>query len=333
MTEPLVEATNVKKYYPITRGILLRRVFGHIKAVDGVTLSIHRGEVFGLVGESGSGKTTLARILSGVTKPTEGEVIFNSLKINQAKGRLLRQLRREIGFIYQNPYLSLDPRKTVFDIVSEPLRVHGYEGSIVERVLQLLATVGLRPEDIQKYPHMFSGGQRQRIVIARALALSPQFVIADEPTSSLDVSVQAKIINLLKDVRNRFNLTILIISHDLSVVRQISDRVGVMYLGKMVELGAADKVLLTPLHPYTHVLVSCIPVPEPTVMRSRQIKIEGELSYSTYSSSGCIYAHRCPLATEKCRRVEPELEWAQEDHMVACHYWRNMTQNNVLQTP
>lgn len=324
MTEALISAFNLKKYFPVKKGIIFQRTVGQIKAVDGVTLSISRGEVFGLVGESGSGKTTLARLLTGVIKPDEGEVFFNSMKINELKGRYLKEVRKEIGFIYQDPYLSLDPRKNVFDIVAEPLRIHNYDGDIRDRVFQLLTTVGLRPEDFQKYPHQFSGGQRQRIAIARALALSPKFVVADEPTSSLDVSVQAKIINLLKDIKNMFNLTVLIISHDLGVVRQISDTVAVMYLGKIVELGTVDRVLTSPLHPYTQALIASVPEPDPSVVRSRKTRIIGEPVPLLSSHPGCLYRTRCPFSTEKCDFIEPKLEKAQKDHLVACHHWQNI---------
>lgn len=325
MNEVLLRCIDIKKYFPVTKGVLFRRSQGVVKAVDGVTFSIKKGEIFGLVGESGSGKTTLARVLTGVIKPTAGEIIFNTMKINKLKSNELRKLRREIGFVYQDPYSSLDPRKTVFDIVAEPMRIHGYEGPIIERVATLLSIVGLKYDAAQKYPHQFSGGQRQRIAIARALALSPKFVIADEPTSSLDVSVQAKIINLFMDLRDNLNLTILFISHDLGVIRQISDTVAVMYLGKIVEIGPTDEVLSRPLHPYTRVLLESVPIPDPIAMRQKKLILAGKTPPSNALGEGCVYRTRCPFQTEKCL-TEPDLFQVNSEHFVACHHWTKLSE-------
>jgi len=327
LSKILVQAVNLTKYFNISKGILFKKVYGQVKAVDRVNLSIVQGTVFGLVGESGSGKTTLARLLTGIIQPDHGEVFFDSQNLKNVRGSILKQIRKDIGFVYQDPYSSLDPRKKVYDIVAEPLKIHNYYGSIKERVNELLTTVGLRPEDAYKYPHMFSGGQRQRIAIARALALSPKFLVCDEPTSSLDVSAQAKILNLLKDLKKIFGLTILIISHDLSVVRQLSDTVAVMYSGKVVELGNVDSVLLSPLHPYTKALIHSIPIPDPHTMKNRK---NNNYNFETHSLFppilGCLYRNRCPYATEKCTKMEPEFLQVKNDHYVSCHNWQYIDQ-------
>jgi len=320
-----VEVRGLRKHFPVKRG-LLRRQVGTIAAVDGVTFDIAEGETLGLVGESGSGKSTTGRALLQLVKPTAGEVRFQAAELTTMAPRELRDVRRQMQMIFQDPYASLDPRMSVRDIVGEPLDVHAI-GSREERrarVSELLALVGLRPEHADRYPHQFSGGQRQRIGIARALATGPRFIVADEPLSALDVSIQAQILNLLNDLKPRLGLTYLFIAHDLAVVRHISDRVAVMYLGRIVELGPRESVFARPLHPYTQALLSAIPVPDPDLEGRRQrIVLEGELPSPAHPPRGCRFHPRCPLATDLCRIEDPELRDLGPlgaPHQVACHH-------------
>ncbi|WP_410770138.1 ABC transporter ATP-binding protein [Fontibacillus sp. BL9] len=318
--EILVDVRNLKKYFPIHKG-LLSRVVGQVKAVDDVSLTIKKGETFGLVGESGCGKSTLGRVILRLQGATEGEVLFNGRDIHEMNGKDLRELREEMQIIFQDPFGSLNPRFLVKDIIGEPLRVHrnmsGKE--IDERVVELMEMVGLDASRRNRYPHEFSGGQRQRIGIARAIALHPQFIVADEAVSALDVSVQSQVINLLMKLQKELGLTFLFIAHGLNVVRHISDRVGVMYLGKMVEVGETETLFAAPLHPYTAALLSAIPKPSPG-RRQERIVLQGDVPSPANPPSGCRFHTRCPLAQAKCSQVEPLLEEIIPGRQVACHF-------------
>jgi peptide/nickel transport system ATP-binding protein len=323
-TRPLVDVRNLKKYYPITRG-LLRRVVGHVKAVDDVSFAIHQGETLGLVGESGCGKTTTGRCMLRAVDPTEGQILFdrddgNVVDVATAHGSALKALRKDMQMIFQDPFSSLNPRWTLVEIVGEPLRAFGVaKGAAMEaRVAELLRRVGLRPEYMRRYPHAFSGGERQRIGIARALALNPKLVVADEPVSALDVSVRAQTLNLLTDLQHEFDLTYLFISHDLSVVQYICDRVVVMYVGKVVEVASTDALYFHPLHPYTEALLSAVPKPDPTAVSAR-IVLQGEVADPGNPPPGCPFHPRCPYARERCRTEMPELRELEPDHLVRCH--------------
>ncbi len=318
----LVEVKNLKKYFPITRGIIFQRHVGDIKAVDGVSFFIRRGETLGLVGESGCGKTTTGRTILQLYRPTAGEVFFEGQNLCEMKGEKLRRMRKKMQMIFQDPYASLNPRMTVGNIIGEPLEVHNIAKGKekMERVQELLRIVGLNPYFINRYPHEFSGGQRQRIGIARALALNPSFIICDEPISSLDVSIQAQIMNLLEDLQEKFGLTYLFIAHDLAVVRHVSDRVAVMYLGKLVELTDRDTLYREPLHPYTKALLSAVPIPDPFVEEKRErIILVGDVPSPANPPSGCRFHTRCPLVMDICKEEEPEFRDVGGEHWVACH--------------
>ena len=325
MSTPLLRVRNLKKHYPVRRGWLRRRT-GVVAAVDGLSFDIGEGETLGLVGESGCGKSTTGRALLQLVKPTLGEVRFQDADLTTLGPRALRGVRRHMQMIFQDPYASLDPRQSVGRIVGEPLEVHalGTRAERRSRVHDLLSLVGLGPELADRYPHQFSGGQRQRIGIARALATSPRFIVADEPISALDVSIQAQIVNLLDDLKQRLGLTYLFIAHDLAMVRHISDRVAVMYLGRIVELGARDDVFRRPLHPYTQALLSAIPIPDPDLEARRpRVVLEGDVPSPAHPPSGCRFHPRCPLATDLCRREDPEtrdLGAPGTPHQVACHH-------------
>jgi len=321
--EVLVKVEGLKMYFPITQGIVIQRHIGDIKAVDGLDFFIRRGETLGLVGESGCGKSTTGRAILQLYRPTAGHVYFEGQDLTKMKGEKLRQMRRKMQMIFQDPYASLNPRMTVGNIIGEPLEVHNIlrGKALKERVQELLQVVGLNPYFINRYPHEFSGGQRQRIGIARALAVQPSFIVCDEPISALDVSIQAQIINLLEELQEQFGLTYLFIAHDLSVVRHISDRVAVMYLGKLMEMTTSLELYKNPLHPYTKALLSAVPIPDPVVEEKRKrIILEGDVPSPANPPKGCNFVTRCPMRMDICREQEPEFRDVGGEHYVAC--WR-----------
>jgi oligopeptide transport system ATP-binding protein len=320
---PLLEVNDLVKHFPIKSGILIDREVARVHAVDGVSFNVERGETLGLVGESGSGKSTLARSILQLIEPTSGSVRFDGQELTNVGARGMRTLRREMQMIFQDPYASLNPRKRVSQIIGAPLRLHGLASGneLRGQIEELLDRVGLAPEHYNRYPHEFSGGQRQRIGIARALALRPRLVIADEPVSALDVSIQAQIINLLEDLQDEFQLTYIIVAHDLGVVRHVADRVAVMYLGKIVEHGPADEVYANPVHPYTEALLSAVPIPDPRANAARtQRVLEGDVPSPVEPPSACRFHTRCPYATEICSEVEPPLEEHRRRQWAACHH-------------
>ncbi|MEJ8543673.1 dipeptide ABC transporter ATP-binding protein [Brevibacillus borstelensis] len=320
MRKPLVEIKNLKKYYPIKKG-LLKRTVNHVKAVDGLDFSIYKGETLGLVGESGCGKSTTGRTILQLLKPTDGEVLYEGQNLVRMPGRELRKLRKDLQMVFQDPYASLDPRLTVGQIIAEPMEIHRlYSGKEKDkRVEELLEVVGLNSYHAKRFPHEFSGGQRQRIGIARALALEPKLIVADEPVSALDVSIQSQVINLLQDLQGKFGLTYLFIAHDLSVVKHISDRVGVMYLGRLVELADKDNLYAEPLHPYTKALLSAVPIPDPLAKRER-IVLQGDVPSPANPPAGCAFHPRCSECMEICRKQRPA--WKEiNGHYVACHLY------------
>ena len=318
----LVEVRDLQMYFPVSSGLIFQRTVAHIKAVDGVSFTIKRGETLGLVGESGCGKTTTGRAILQLYKPTGGQVLFEGQELTGLSTRQMRAMRREMQVIFQDPYSSLNPRMTAGNILGEPLLVHGLvngKAEYRERVAQLLQNVGLNPYMADRFPHEFSGGQRQRIGVARALSVGPKFIVADEPVSALDVSIQAQIINLLEDLQEQFNLTYLFIAHDLSVVRHISDRVGVMYLGHIVELADRGEIYINAVHPYTRALLSAVPIPDPVVDAQRErILLTGEVPSPLNPPSGCVFHPRCPVAIDDCSRVFPELREVEPNHWAAC---------------
>ncbi len=322
MGEDLVEIQDLKMYFPITAGVLFQRKVADVKAVDGITFSVRRGETLGLVGESGCGKSTTGRAVLQLHRPTSGTIRFDGEVLNNVKGRAMRGYRRRMQMIFQDPYSSLNPRMNVASIVSEPMVIHGlYKGKErIERVEALLDQVGLNPYFAKRYPHEFSGGQRQRIGVARALAVEPDFLVLDEPVSALDVSIQAQIINLLEDLQDEYHLSYLFIAHDLAVVRHISDRVAVMYLGKLMELTESNELYENPLHPYTKALLSAVPITDPELERSRErIILVGDVPSPVRPPPGCVFQTRCPIAIDECREVIPEFREAEPKHWVACH--------------
>jgi oligopeptide transport system ATP-binding protein len=318
----LVIVKDLYKYFPINAGILSRHI-GDVKAVDGIDFTIRRGETLGLVGESGSGKTTAGRVVLRLLPATKGEVIFDGRSVHELGREEVRKLRKEMQVIFQDPYASLNPRMTVGDIIGEPLAIHhiakGRDAE--ERVQELLRLVGLQPYHANRYPHEFSGGQRQRIGIARALAVSPKFIVADEPVSALDVSIQAQVVNLLQDLQAQLGLTFLFIAHDLSVVRHISNRVAVMYVGKIMEIADRDELYANPLHPYTIALLSAIPIPDPTVeQRKKRIILTGDIPSPVNPPSGCRFHTRCPIAFDRCKVEVPLSKLYGANHEAACHW-------------
>lgn len=321
MSENLLEVRDLKKYFPITAG-LLRRTVGYVKAVDGVSFTVREGETLGIVGESGCGKSTTGRMIMRVLDPTEGQIIFDGQDITHLQGRALRAIRPKFQMVFQDPYASLNPKMAVQDIIAEPLIVNKVcsKKEAVERVVELLKTVGLRPDDRLRYPHEFSGGQRQRIGIARALALHPKLIVADEAVSALDVSIQSQILNLLMDLKKQFNLSYMFISHNLAVVRHISDRVGVMYLGHMVELADKKSLYANPRHPYTEALLSAAPEPKRQGRRERII-LQGDVPSPANPPKGCRFHTRCPKAMDECRVQRPVMREVAPGHLVACHLY------------
>jgi oligopeptide transport system ATP-binding protein len=324
--EVVLKAEDLMKYYPIKAGVL-RHTVGHVKAVDGVSFELHRGETLGVVGESGCGKSSLGRLLMRLEEPTGGKLTFDGVDVYSQRGAAMRRLRRDIQIVFQDPYTSLNPRKTVGDIVGEPFEIHPDavpRGGRRRRVQELLDLVGLNPEHINRYPHQFSGGQRQRIGIARGVALNPKVLICDEPVSALDVSVQAQVVNLLEKLQRELGLAYVFIAHDLSVVRHISDRVGVMYLGSLVEIGDEDQIYSRPTHPYTQALLSAVPVPDPTLRNSRrQIKLSGDVPSPANPPTGCRFHTRCFKAQPNCSTEVPLLVPRPDgvaSHDSACHY-------------
>jgi len=323
---PLLELKHVKKYFPIKKGVLQHEV-ARVHAVDDVSFAVHEGETLGLVGESGCGKSTLGRTIVRLLEPTDGQIIFRGTEIEDLGPRRLRPLRREMQMVFQDPYASLNPRKRVGTIISDPLKIHSI-GDKSERkatVEQLLETVGLSPEHYNRFPHEFSGGQRQRIGIARALALRPKLIIADEPVSALDVSIQAQMLNLLEDLQTEFKLTYIFIAHDLGVVRHVSDRIAVMYLGKLVEVSPAEELYSRPIMPYTEALLSAVPIPDPDLARKRErIVLEGDVPSPINPPSGCRFHPRCRYATQVCKEIEPPLTDYGNGHLAACHHPLNV---------
>lgn len=322
--QPLLDVRNLVMHFPLTEGIIFQRKVGAVQAVDGISLHVNRGETLGLVGESGCGKSTTGRAILQLYKPTAGEVFFNGRDLTKLDSGDMRKMRRHLQMVFQDPYASLNPRMTVGNIVSEPMQIHKLvpKNERTERVQELLQTVGLNPYFANRYPHEFSGGQRQRIGIARALAANPDFIVADEPVSALDVSIQAQVVNLLEDLQDKLGLTYLFIAHDLSVVKHISDRVAVMYLGKIVEMADRNSLYDDPLHPYTKALLSAVPIPDPVIEKRRErIILTGDVPSPINPPSGCHFHTRCPYVMDVCKSVDPLFADQGGGHFVACHLY------------
>jgi oligopeptide/dipeptide ABC transporter ATP-binding protein len=323
-SKTLVDVRDLKMHFPLTQGIIFQRVIGYVRAVDGISFSIERGQTMGLVGESGSGKTTIGRTIVRLYKPTAGQMLFGDKDLATMGGEELRLARQRIQMVFQDPFASLNPRYTIGSLIAEPMHIYKVASGaeIRDRTAELLRVVGLRPEYIDRYPHEFSGGQRQRIAVARALSINPEFIIADEPVSALDVSIRAQVLNLLQRLQQQFNLTYLFVSHDLSVVRHVADRIAVMYLGKIVELSDRDELYAAPKHPYTKALLSAIPIPDPQIeKRRKRIILSGDLPSPINIPSGCRFHTRCPMAQQICREVEPVYEAKEgREHYAACHF-------------
>ena len=328
-SKTLLDVRDLKMHFTLTKGIVLQRVVGYVRAVDGVSFTIERGQTMGLVGESGSGKTTIGRTLIRLYKPTAGQILFDNQDLARIDGEELRQMRRRVQMVFQDPYASLNPRFTIGSLISEPMHIFniGSNSEIHDKTAELLRVVGLRPEYIDRYPHEFSGGQRHRIAVARALSINPEFVVADEPVSALDVSVRAQVLNLLQRLQQQFNLTYLFVSHDLGVVRHVADRIAVMYLGKIVEISDRDELYAAPKHPYTQALLSAVPIPDPQIEKHRRrIILSGDLPSPINIPAGCRFHTRCPMAQQICREVEPAFEAKEgREHYAACHFSEKVT--------
>ncbi len=329
--QPLLQVEHLRQHFPVREGIVFRRQVASVKAVDDVSFTLHEGETVGLVGESGCGKTTLARTLMRLLRPTAGQIRFDGHDITTAGRKALQPLRRDMQMVFQDPFASLNPRKTVRQLIAAPLQLHGTPRQEAEgRVDELLERVGLAPEHARRFPHEFSGGQRQRIGIARALALQPRMIVLDEPVSALDVSVQAQIVNLLDDLQDEFGLAYLFVAHDLSVVRHVSDRIAVMYLGKLMEVSPSEALYSKPIHPYTQALLGAIPIPDPRENRARtRAVVTGEPPSPIDPPSGCVFHPRCPRATDICKGVEPPLTEDPGGHLAACHHPLNVTEAEI----
>ena len=331
LTKPLLRVEGLKKYFPIRNG-LLGKTTGYVKAVDDVSFYVNEGETLGIVGESGCGKSTTGRMLMRLLEPTEGTVEFDGKELTKLSAEEMRKTRRDIQMVFQDPYASLNPRHTIEKILGEPLLVHGMKDAKKRkaRIHEFLEVVGLSAYHANRYPHQFSGGQRQRIGIARALMTNPKLIIADEPVSALDVSIQAQVLNLMQDLQKEFKLTYIFIAHDLGVVRHISDRVGVMYLGKMVEVSASEQLYTKPLHPYTQALLSAVPVPDPAYEK-KEILLEGDMPSPANPPTGCTFHTRCPFKMDICTQVVPQLVEMEEGHSVACHLYNEGSDNDIKQ--
>ena len=328
----LLVVEDLKKHFPITRGIVFQKEIATVKAVDGVSFSLREGETLGIVGESGCGKSTLGRCIVRLHELTDGSINFEGRDISKLSRRELQPMRRQMQMVFQDPYASLNPRKRVGTIIADPLRIHGMgdRAQVRRRVSELLELVGLSPEHINRYPHEFSGGQRQRIGVARALALHPKLIIADEPVSALDVSIQAQVINLLEDIQEEFDLTYVFIAHDLGVVRHVSDRIAVMYLGKIVEISPAEELYERPIMPYTEALLSAVPIPDPRESAARErIVLEGDVPSPINPPSGCRFHPRCRYATDVCTQIEPPLVDYGNGHLAACHHPLNVDKETL----
>jgi oligopeptide transport system ATP-binding protein len=322
LSEVLLEIENLKKYFPIKKGFL-NKIVGHVKAIDDISFKVYKGETFGLVGESGCGKSTTGQSILRLIEPTDGKVVFQGENLTEINRTKMRKKRKDLQIIFQDPFASLDPRQKVKDIIAEPLITHKVFKSkeeVNKEVEKLIEVVGLNKEQLNRYPHEFSGGQRQRIGIARALALKPKLIVADESVSALDVSIQSQILNLIKQLQKDFGLTFIFISHDLSVVKHISDRIAVMYLGRIVEIAKKIDIYDNPLHPYSQALLSAVPIPDPTITRER-IMLEGDIPSPSNPPSGCALHPRCPKKMDICEKVRPDINWISDSHAVACHLY------------